>query len=91
MALAGDLGTDIGDVGRNVLRGPNQNDVDLSIAKRFSVTESRNLEVRADFFNVLNHANRDNPVSDISSADFGRALSFSSSPRIVQLALKFTF
>jgi len=35
--------------------------------------------------------NRDNPVSDISSADFGRVLSFSSSPRILQFALKFTF
>jgi hypothetical protein len=39
----------------------------------------------------LNHPNRDNPVSDINTADFGKILSFSSSPRIVQFALKFSF
>jgi hypothetical protein len=74
-----------------VLRGPYQTDVDFSIAKRFSVTESKNLEVRADVFNLFNHANWDNPISDISSAEFGKVLSLSSSPRIVQLALKLTF
>jgi hypothetical protein len=90
-ALAGDLGTDIGNVGRNVLRGPSQSNVDFSVAKRFPVTESKTLEFHADFFNLLNHANRDNPISDISTGDFGKILSFSSSPRIVQFALKFTF
>jgi hypothetical protein len=84
--------TDFGDVGRNILRGPGQSNVDLALGKRFFITESKNLELRADFFNILNHANRDSPVSDITTtADFGRILSFSSSPRIVQFALKFTF
>ena len=90
-ALAGEDGTDIGDVGRNVLRGPSQNDVDVSLTKRFSLTESRVLEFRADFFNLLNHADRDNPITDISNPGFGKVMSFSSSPRIVQFALKFTF
>jgi hypothetical protein len=44
-----------------------------------------------DFFNLPNHPNRNNPVSDISTADFGKILSFSSSPRIIQLALQFKF
>jgi len=90
-ALAGEDGTDLGDVGRNVLRGPGQQNVDFSIARRFPLTESKNLEFHADLFNVFNHANRDNPVSDISRSDFGRALAFSSSPRIVQFALKLIF
>ena len=90
-ALAGDLGTDIGDVGRNVLRGPAQSDVDFSVSKRFPLSESKAMEFRADFFNLPNHANRDNPISDISNADFGKVLSFSSSPRVVQFALKFVF
>jgi len=90
-ALAGDLGTDIGNVGRNVLRGPSQNDVDFSVAKRFSLTESKAFEFHVDFFNLFNHASRDNPVSDISDQDFGKVLGFSSSPRIVQLALRFSF
>ena len=63
-----------------------------------------NIELRADFFNALNHASRSNPISDISVAeradptgrilspgDFGRILNFDSSPRIVQLSLSFNF
>jgi hypothetical protein len=90
-ALAGDLGTDIGNVGRNVLRGPSQSNVDFSVGKQFWLTESKELQFRADFFNLLNHANRDNPISDISTGDFGKILSFSSSPRIIQLSLRFNF
>jgi len=90
-AIAPDGGTDIGDVGRNVLRGPRQSNIDFSVCKRFSISESKGLELRADSFNALNHPNRDNPLSDISTADFGKILSFSSSPRIIQLSLKFTF
>lgn len=90
-ALAGEQGTDIGTVGRNVLRGPPQSNVDLSIGRRFPLTEWKALEFRSDFFNILNHANRNNPVSDISSPEFGKVLGFSNSPRILQFALKFTF
>src|SRR5579862_655683 len=83
--------TDFGDVGRNILRGPGQSNVDLALGKRFFITESKNLELRADLFNILNHANRDNPASDITSPAFGKVLSFSSSPRIIQLAVKLNF
>src|SRR4030095_14549433 len=34
------LGTDIGNVGRNVLRGPRQSNVDFSVIKRLPVSES---------------------------------------------------
>jgi hypothetical protein len=102
-ALAGDTGTDFGDVGRNPLRGPRQSNFDFSVSRRFRLKESADLEVRADFFNVLNHPSRDNPVSDISLANFdetgnitdpglfGRVLGFASSPRIVQLAVKINY
>jgi hypothetical protein len=108
-ALAGGVGTDIGNVGRNMLRGPSQSNVDFSLLKRFSIREARTVEFRADFFNVSDHANRNNPISDISvvtvtggsvdpvtgrvlsPGDFGRIVGFSSSPRIIQLSLKFNF
>ena len=54
IALAGDLGTDIGNVGRNLLRGPSQTNVDCSISKRFPFFESKSVELRADIFNLLN-------------------------------------
>jgi hypothetical protein len=68
-ARASEGGTDIGNVGRNVLRGPRQSNFDFSVAQGFSLTESKSLEFRADFFNLFNHENCDNPISDINSSE----------------------
>lgn len=116
-ALAGALlpgqifGTDIGNVGRNVLRGPRQTNVDFSIIKRFPFGESKNLELRGEFFNLFNHVNFANPISNLSAVsssggsidqntgqilpdkagDFGRLISTSNNPRIIQFAVKLNF
>jgi hypothetical protein len=106
-ATAGATGTDLGNVGRNVLRGPSQINVDLSLIKRFRFRESKSIEFRAEFFNLLNHANFANPVSNMSAVsatsfsstgqiigspgDFGRIISTSSNPRMIQFAMKFNF
>src|SRR5215471_2326040 len=103
-AIASDFGTDYGNVGRNVLRGPSQTNVDLSVMKNFRLREGMTLEIRSDFFNALNHASTSNPVSDISAAkldpvtgviidpgNFGRILGSDSSPRIIQFGLKLIF
>src|SRR6185503_4909970 len=66
-ALANALGTDIGNAGRNVLRGPNQNNIDLSLTKRFRLDESKNIEFRAAVFNLMNHVNLSNPISDLNA------------------------
>src|SRR5215472_11733330 len=66
-AVAGATGTDFGNVGRNVLRGPAQANVDFSIIKRFPISESKNLELRAEFFNLFNHVNFANPVSNFNA------------------------
>jgi hypothetical protein len=89
--LNSEFATDVGNVGRNILRGPAQSDIDVSIAKKFSLSESTRIEFRTDFFNVLNHPNQDNPVSDITSSEFGKVVSYSSSPRIAQFALRVVF
>ena len=67
-AIANAIGTDFGNVGRNVLRGPGQVNVDFSIIKRFPFRESKNIEVRAEFFNLFNHPNFANPISNLSAA-----------------------
>jgi hypothetical protein len=61
------LGTDIGNVGRNVLRGPRQSNVDFSIIRRFRIDESRNIEFRAEFFNLFNQVNLANPISNFNA------------------------
>jgi hypothetical protein len=91
-AIAAATGTDLGNVGRNVLRGPKQNNVDFSIFKRFPIGETKNLEFRTEFFNLFNHVNLANPLSDFNAGtSFGKITAASNNPRIIQLALKFTF
>ena len=108
-ATAGELGTDIGNVRRNCLRGPRQTNVDLAIARNFPIRRSRNLELRVEFFNLFNQVNFANPISDLNAVestggaidrnsgaivrpgDFGRVISTSNNPRLVQLALKISF
>ena len=66
-AIAGGAATDIGSVGRNVLRGPRQSNTDFSIGKKFMIREHQFLEFRADFFNLFNHVNLANPISDLNA------------------------
>ena len=61
------LCTDFGNVGRNVLRGPAQYNIDFSIIKRVSFKESKNIEFRAEFFNLFNHVNYANPISNLNA------------------------
>ena len=45
-----------GTSGLGTVRGPGQNNLDLSLAKTFPVYESLHVEFRADAFNALNHS-----------------------------------
>jgi hypothetical protein len=54
------------------------------------MTESKEIQFRAELFNFLNHTNFRLPNSDISSPTFGEIQS-DISPRVIQLALKFLF
>ena len=63
----------LGNLGRNALIGPGFYNLDLSIQRSFSVRELGRLTVRASAFNLLNHANLNNPVTLLSSPDFGIA------------------
>ena len=103
-AVASAPGTDIGNVGRNVLRGPRQTNVDFSLIKRFPFGGTKNIEFRAEFFNLFNQVNFANPNSNLNAAqvnpntgqiidpgDFGRITSTSNNPRLIQFAVKINF
>jgi hypothetical protein len=59
--------TDFGNVGRNVLRGPGQMNVDFSVIKRFRIDENKNIEFHAEFFNLFNHVNFSNPIGNLNA------------------------
>jgi len=59
-----------------VLRGPTLTNVDVALAKTTALTERYKLEFRAEFFNVLNHAEFAQPTvadgtANIQSPTFG--------------------
>jgi hypothetical protein len=81
-----------GTLPRNFLRGPNRFGFNLAVAKKTSLgSDARQLEIRADFFNLLNHAQFSDPVTDPRRSDFFGQIVSTASPRIVQLALRFSF
>jgi hypothetical protein len=79
-----------GNEGRNVNIGPAYADWDFATLKNFRVTESKQLQFRAELFDVLNRTNFRLPDSDISSPTFNHILA-AQAPRQVQFALKFMF
>ena len=44
-------------MGRNVVRGPDFVNLDFSVIKTFTLKNRLNLELRGEFFNILNHPN----------------------------------
>ena len=60
-----------GNVGRNVLQGPGLAELDLSLAKRFALSERFKLQFRAESFNLLNRANLNAPNPVVFTAATG--------------------
>jgi outer membrane receptor protein involved in Fe transport len=63
---------------------------DLSLRKRFALTERWRLQFQADFFNLFNKANFLNVATTITGAEYGTITS-AAPGRNIQLALRLTF
>ena len=80
-----------GNLGRNALYGPSKVNFDVALSRQFQLRERLKMEFRSDFFNILNHGNWSGIGSSVSSGTtFGQVTSFTS-PRLIQLAMKFYF
>jgi len=100
-APAGQQGTE----GRNDVRGFGLTQVDLSLGRKFTVTDRIALQFRTDAFNLFNHPNFANPFAFIGfGATFLRSPSMANQglgglnsvfqqggPRSLQLSLKLSF
>jgi hypothetical protein len=60
-----------GDEGRDSLHGPTFKQWDLAVYKDTLLTERLNMQLRADFFNIINHPNFANPFLPAFIADPG--------------------
>jgi hypothetical protein len=98
----------VGTAGRDQFYGPGLVNYDFTAAKSFTLgTERMRLQFRADFFNIFNHTNFSNPVSNESSSSFGKITATVGSavatavgttaglvgggPRVIQFSMRLTF
>ncbi len=79
-----------GNSGPGVTRGPGLTRFDLSLGKKFPITEAKYFEFRAEAFNLTNTPTFQTPNRNITSPTFGE-LSSAQGERNMQLALKFYF
>ncbi|MEO8657203.1 MAG: carboxypeptidase regulatory-like domain-containing protein [Bryobacteraceae bacterium] len=79
-----------GTANRRFFHGPGIFNSDVSFAKITPITEKTTIELRAEFFNVFNHAQFYNPSGNFSSSRFGRVGS-ARDPRIGQVSMKFNW
>jgi hypothetical protein len=101
-----DGGTDFGNLGVSVVRGPDQANFDMALIKKTPIlrsSERMNLEFRAEFFNAFNHPQFADPSATnliagevvgpafVPLPSFGVITSTSVNPRVIQLALKLNF
>ena len=79
-----------GNAGRNIALGPKLFNVNLSLVKRFAVTEGSAIDLRLEAFNAFNTVNFANPNTTLGTATFGQITS-AADPRQVQIAVRYRF
>jgi hypothetical protein len=80
-----------GNMPRNSVYGPGEQQWDLAIFKNFDVVGSHKMQLRVEMFNFINHPNLSGPNTDITNANFGRIITKSGDRRDIQLALRYLF
>jgi hypothetical protein len=80
-----------GNVGRNILRSDGIAQIDLSLMKATKITERRQLQFRADFFNFGNTRNFGIPEARVSNAGFANQWGTDGGSRRIFMSLKYVF
>ncbi len=75
---------------RRFFHGPGLNNWNMALSKTTKITESKELQLRFEAFNVFNHAQFKNPSGEINSSSFG-VVDSARDPRIMQIGAKFLF
>jgi hypothetical protein len=79
-------GTAFGDAGRNIIQGPGEVLVDMSLSKTITIKESRALELRIQGANIFNFINYSAINTVVNSAQFGEVTAAGSTRRVTLIA-----
>ena len=83
-----------GNTGRNILRGPSQAQLDVTLARTLALAGRSRIELRWEMYNALNSPVFANPASTFAANGYGTAGQITSTiggPRTMQLAARFLF
>jgi hypothetical protein len=80
----------IGNSSRGAINGPPTTRFDFSMIKNFRISESMQVQLRAEAFNVFNHTNFQTIIVNVTSSTYGN-VSVVRDPRTIQLGAKFIF
>jgi len=80
----------LGNSSRNPVRGPAYRNADLVLIKRIFFSETMNVELRAEAFNVTNTPPLAGPNTVVGAPGFG-SITAAGDPRVFQLGAKFSF
>ncbi len=72
-------------------RGPRFGTLDLTLVKRFTISERTRLDLRAEAFNFFNHVNFRDPSQTTWGDDGFGVITDAFDRRVVQLAARFQF
>jgi hypothetical protein len=75
----------------NWVRADAARNLDLSLMRRFAITERSRFELKVDFINALNGVFWSNPSTNIDSSNFAVSTSQRNTPRIIQFQGRFNF
>jgi hypothetical protein len=79
-----------GTAGRNTVRGPGRKTYDMSIFKNFPIKERAKVEFRAEFYNLTNTPQFNNPSASLNSGNFGE-ISSAYGQRNIQFGMRILF
>jgi hypothetical protein len=83
-----------GNLGRNTFTGRGWSNLDFSIIKETHITESKTLQFRAEFFNILNEATMGTPCfggCTLGAGNFGYSGNTATVEREIQFGLRLVF
>jgi hypothetical protein len=83
----------LGNAARRIFHGPGIDNFDVQLSKTVRFLESRSFDIRAEAFNIFNHAQFYGPASvdgEVNDPNFGHVVS-AAAPRLIQVAMKFHF
>jgi trimeric autotransporter adhesin len=83
-------GSSFGDAGRNIIEGPGEVLVDMSLSKTITIKESRALELRFQAANVFNFINYTSVNTTVNSLTFGQVTAAGATRRLTAV-VRFRF